>query len=65
VGRKLLAAGFVALVLALAVYIGASVLVYEELTAVPGGCPESVRDNTPASFRMGDVDLDATPWLMP
>jgi dipeptidyl aminopeptidase/acylaminoacyl peptidase len=61
--RILLIIVILILVLLLVGYVGASTMIYNQLSATEAGCAtESDRDNTPAAF--DDDDVDTTPYLM-
>src|SRR3954447_16676545 len=63
--RIAIGAGVVALAGAGA-YVGASAIVYDRLTSVPGGCPASQVTNSPERFKVPNPpDFDPSPWFMP
>ena len=46
-------------------YLAGAAVVYDRLTRVPGGCPESIAANTPSSFAVGEPGFDVARYLMP
>ena len=54
------------LVLAVAGYAAASVVVYDSLTKVSGDCPDGYATNTPERFTVPEeFEMDPEPWFMP
>lgn len=64
--RFLIAFSLIAAVLVIA-YLGASFVLYQQLTVVPPHCNGKFAENTPANFTAApfNPDLDTTPYLMP
>jgi dipeptidyl aminopeptidase/acylaminoacyl peptidase len=64
--RRIAIGAGVAAIVGAGAYVGASAIVYDRLTSVPGGCPPSQVANSPAGFSVPNPpDFDPSPWFMP
>jgi uncharacterized protein len=53
-------------VAAIAAYVAATIIVYDTLTDVSGGCPDRWAANSPTGFTIdGRPEFDTTPYVMP